>query len=98
MERSGTQREPEGRRPGVFVALEGPDGAGKTTQAAQLVTWLAARGVDVVACREPGGTPLGERLRAILLHRDEVAVGLRAEMLLYMASRAQLVEDVIRPA
>jgi dTMP kinase len=84
--------------PGRLVALEGPDGSGKTTQAAALVAWLRGRGHDVVACREPGGTALGERLRAILLDRSDVPIGLRAEMLLYMASRAQLVEEVIRPA
>ncbi len=56
------------------------------------------RGLEVVTCRDPGGTALGERLREILLARDTVAISLRAEMLLYMASRAQLVEEVIAPA
>src|SRR4051812_45571444 len=83
---------------GLFLALDGPDGGGKTTQAATLAAWLRARGLDVVACREPGGTPLGERLRDLLLDRETVPLTLRAEMLLYMASRAQLVEQVIRPA
>jgi dTMP kinase len=86
------------RRPGLFLALDGPDGGGKTTQAARLVEWLRSQGREVVACRDPGGTPLGDRLRAILLDRSADRVSLRAEMLLYMASRAQLVEDVIRPA
>lgn len=84
--------------PGLFIALEGPDGSGKTTQAARLVDWLRGLGREVVACRDPGGTPLGDRLRSILLDRDGALIGLRAEMLLYMASRAQLVEEVIRPA
>jgi dTMP kinase len=84
--------------PGCFIALEGPDGSGKTTQAAGLATWLETLGHRVVACREPGGTDLGDRLRQILLGRSALAIGLRAEMLLYMASRAQLVEQVIRPA
>ena len=86
------------RHPGLFVALEGPDGSGKTTQAARLVAWLASTGRDVVACREPGGTALGERLRSILLDRSDVVIGMRAEMLLFMSSRAQLVEEVIRPS
>src|SRR4051794_16990299 len=83
---------------GRFFALDGPDGGGKTTQAARLAHWLREMGRDVVACREPGGTPLGERLREILLDRDAAPPALRAEMLLYMASRAQLVAEVIRPA
>lgn len=93
-----TKPETPSPRRGLFLALDGPDGGGKTTQAARLVDWLRGRGLDVVACRDPGGTALGDRLRAILLDRSEMAIGLRAEMLTYMASRAQLVEEVIRPA
>lgn len=85
-------------RPGVFLCLDGPDGGGKTTQATLLAEWLRTRGFDVVACRDPGGTALGDRLRAILLDRSTAHLSLRAEMLLYMASRAQLVEEIIRPA
>jgi dTMP kinase len=84
--------------PGLFVALEGPDGSGKTTQAARLAIWLESIGREVVPCREPGGTALGERLRSILLDRSHLTIGMRAEMLLFMSSRAQLVEEVIRPA
>jgi dTMP kinase len=84
--------------PGFFVSLDGPDGGGKTTQAARLVQWLLGEGREVVACRDPGGTPLGERVRAILVDRQTVHFGLKCEMLLFMASRAQLVEEVIRPA
>jgi dTMP kinase len=83
---------------GLFFVLDGPDGGGKTLQAAWLAASLRARGHEVVACRDPGGTPLGDRLRALLLARDSVHLGMRAEMLLYMASRAQLVDEVIRPA
>lgn len=83
---------------GVFLCLEGPDGAGKSTQAARLVETLQRLGLGVVSCRDPGGTPLGDRLRSLLLDRDSVPMGMRAEMLLYMASRAQMVEQVIRPA
>lgn len=85
-------------RPGLFLCLDGPDGGGKTTQATFLAEWLRARGFDVVACRDPGGTSLGDRLRTILLDRSTTHLSLRAEMLLYMASRAQLVEEIIRPA
>src|SRR5512142_72857 len=83
---------------GLFLSLDGPDGGGKTTQAARLAAWLRARRLEVVACRDPGGTALGDRLRQILLDRATAHLALRAEMLLYMASRAQLVEEVIRPA
>jgi dTMP kinase len=84
--------------PGFFFVLDGPDGGGKTTQSHRLAAWLRSRGLDVVTCRDPGGTALGERTRAILLARGAVSISLRAEMLLYMASRAQLVEEVIAPA
>ena len=83
---------------GRFLVLDGPDGGGKSTQAALLADWLRGRGLEVLTCRDPGGTPLGDRLRAILLDRDSVPVSMRAEMLLYQASRAQLVEETIRPA
>jgi dTMP kinase len=89
-------RRPPGR--GLFLTLDGPDGGGKTTQAASLAAWLRARGLEVVACRDPGGTNLGDQLRQILLDRATTHLALRAEMLLYMAGRAQLVEEVIRPA
>jgi dTMP kinase len=84
--------------PGLFLTLDGPDGGGKTTQVARLADWLRARGRAVVTCREPGGTALGEGLRRILFDRATVHLTIRAEMFLFMASRAQLVEEVIRPA
>jgi dTMP kinase len=84
--------------PGLFLVLDGPDGGGKTTQAERLARWLRERGFDVVTCRDPGGTALGDRLRSILQDRVTVPLSMRSEMLLYMASRAQLVEDVIAPA
>jgi dTMP kinase len=83
---------------GLFLTLDGPDGGGKTTQAARLADWLRARGFEVVTCRDPGGTAIGERIRPIILERASGHLALRAEMLLYMACRAQLVEEVIRPA
>ncbi len=87
-----------GTRSGRLIALEGPDGGGKTTQAERLVAWLRTIVPDVVACRDPGGTLLGSQLRHLLLDRSATTIGMRAEMLLYMASRAQLVEEVIAPA
>lgn len=82
----------------MFFSFDGIDGAGKSTQVRLLEESLRARGLEVVTCRDPGSTPLGERIRDVLLTNDGVPIGRRSEMLLYMASRAQLVEDVIRPA
>lgn len=80
-----------------FIVLDGIDGTGKSTQSRLLVEWLHARGVAAVRCADPGGTPLGDELRAILLgHRHDVS--LRAEAMLFMASRAELVERIIRPS
>ena len=80
----------------MFVSFEGIDGSGKTTQAELLQVRLRSDGVDVVATREPGGTELGEHVRELVLHGGHVAPW--AEALLYAASRAQHVEEVIRPA
>jgi dTMP kinase len=82
----------------MFVSLEGLDGVGKSTQARLLAERLRAAGHEVVECREPGGTPLGERLRSLVLDHGDWDVGPRAEALLFAASRAQLVADVITPA
>jgi dTMP kinase len=81
----------------VFISFEGLDGCGKTTQAALLAEAAAAAGREVVPVREPGGTAPGERVRAILLD-PAVEIEPWAEALLYAAARAQLVEEVIRPA
>jgi len=83
---------------GRFIVLEGPDGAGKSLQAARLATALRAMGNSVTLTREPGGTPLGERIRAILLARDEVPRSPASQALLFNAARRQLVSDVIGPA
>lgn len=85
-------------RRGLFVSVDGGDGVGKSTQLDLLLPWLRECGHDVAACRDPGSTPLGEAIRQIVLHRHDLAIHRRAEMLLYMAARAQLVEEVIRPA
>jgi dTMP kinase len=80
----------------MFVTFEGLDGSGKSTQAELLRARLEADGVDVVSTREPGGTELGEGIRDLVLHGGHV--GPWAEALLYVAARAQLVDEVIRPA
>ena len=80
-----------------LIVLEGPEGAGKTTQLRMLAEWLAAAVHPVVAVREPGGTPLGDEIRRLLLDTKSDIVP-RAESLLFMASRAQLIEREITPA
>jgi dTMP kinase len=98
--RRSDQTQPRGQKhPGWFIAIEGGDGAGKSTQIAALATWLRKRGFEVVTTREPGGTEVGARLREILLHaRDQGPVGARAEALLFAADRAEHIEKVVRPA
>jgi dTMP kinase len=83
--------------PGRLIAFEGVEGAGKSTQLELLRRQLEGRGREVVVTREPGGTPVGERVRALLLD-PEVEIHPRAEALLFAAARAELVERVIRPA
>jgi len=82
----------------VFVSLDGMDGTGKSTQLGLVADWLRRAGRDVVTCRDPGSTSLGEAIRKILLDGRDTPISRTAEMLLYMAARAQLVADVIRPA
>jgi dTMP kinase len=81
----------------LFLSLDGLDGTGKSTQCRLLEDWLRARGLDVVRCAEPGGTGLGDRLRQMLLTQEHDFEPM-AEALLFMASRAELLERVIRPA
>jgi len=81
----------------MFFAFDGLDGTGKTTQMNLFIEWLRAAGRDVVTCVDPGTTPLGEALRAILLGHHH-RIDRTAEMLLFMAARAQMVDEVIRPA
>jgi dTMP kinase len=82
----------------MFFCFDGADGVGKSTQVEAFCDWLRRRGHDVVACRDPGSTRVGEAVRRILLEEHSVPMCRRSEMLLYMAARAQLVQEVIRPA
>ncbi|WP_268220396.1 dTMP kinase [Streptomyces sp. EMB24] len=83
---------------GFFIALEGGDGAGKSTQAEALADWIRSKGHEVVLTREPGATPVGKRLRSILLDVSSAGLSHRAEALLYAADRAEHVDTVVRPA
>ena len=83
---------------GRFITLEGIEGAGKSTVAQVVSEWLAARGITARVTREPGGTPLAERVRKIVLERGAEAVSPRAETLLMFAARSIHVENLIRPA
>ena len=85
---------------GRFITLEGPEGSGKTTAARHLAAWLRDRGVATVLTHEPGGTPLGDEIRRIVLHARDMSDDLdpRADALLFAAGRAQHVARVIRPA
>jgi dTMP kinase len=80
----------------MFITFEGPDFSGKSTQAALLVEWLRGEGHEVIATREPGGTPIGEAIRDVVLHGLEM--GAWAEAALFASARAEHVERVIRPA
>jgi dTMP kinase len=82
----------------MFITLEGPEGAGKTTQLRALADYLRGCGYDVVTTREPGGTAIGDQIRHVLHDTANVAMSPTAEVLLYAASRAQLVAEVIQPA
>jgi dTMP kinase len=85
---------------GRFITVEGPDGSGKTTAARHLAEWLRSRAVDVLLTQEPGGTPLGDEVRRLVLHMRGVsdALDTRADALLYAAARAQHTARVILPA
>ena len=83
---------------GVFITLEGPEGAGKSTHGRRLAAWLKRQGRKVLLTREPGGTAIGQRLRTILLDRKSGAMDPMVELCLYEASRAILVRQVIAPA
>ncbi|MDR3109147.1 MAG: dTMP kinase [Planctomycetaceae bacterium] len=82
----------------MFITIDGGDGCGKSTQLKLLEKRLSDCGHNVVTCYDPGCTPLGERVREILLHGHELEIATRTEMFLFMAARSQLVEEIIRPA
>jgi len=84
--------------PGLFITFEGGEGSGKTTLLKALLTHLRSTGRDALETRDPGGTPIGKQIRALLLDRENTRMVPAAELLLYEASRAQLVHEVIRPA
>ena len=83
---------------GIFITFEGLDGSGKSTQIARLTETLGARGLDVMATREPGGTGIGQRIRSILLDSETAALSPLAELALMFADRAQHIDEVIEPA
>ena len=83
---------------GKFITFEGGEGSGKTTQIKLAADWLRERGIPVLATAEPGGTPLGRKIREILLNRGSCAIGAEAELLLFAAARAQHVRETILPA
>ena len=81
----------------LFISLEGPDGGGKSTHARLLGEHLQAHGFDVLNVREPGGTPIGDQIRSVLMTLDNKSMSPETEFLLFSASRAQLVREIIRP-
>lgn len=81
-----------------FLVFDGPDGSGKSTQFRRFINWARNEGAKVTELREPGGTPIGERIREVLLDVAHEEMTVTCEMLLYMASRAQIVEEVVQPA
>lgn len=88
----------DSKYPGLFISFEGIDGAGKSTQIQKLVAYLEAQGHSVVATREPGGTRLGEGIRALLLDKTYANMDVHTELLLVLAARKQHLEEMIVPA
>jgi len=82
----------------MFITLDGGDGCGKSTQIRRLAEKLQSQGHEVVCCRDPGSTPLGDAVRTLLLNRHELSIADLTEALLFMAARSQLLHEVIRPA
>lgn len=82
----------------MFISIDGGDGSGKSTQIALLAEYFRARGDSVLICRDPGSTPLGEVIRDILLNSKNLSIADLSELFLFMTARAQMVEELIRPA
>lgn len=82
----------------MFITLEGPEGSGKTSQLPALAAYLRDSGFDVVVTREPGGTAVGDQIREILMNLENISIVPRTEILLFLAARAQHVDELIRPA
>ena len=82
----------------MFITLEGPEGSGKTSQLPALAVYLREAGYEVVVTREPGGTAVGDQIREVLMNLKNVSIVPRTEILLFLAARAQHVEELIRPA
>lgn len=83
---------------GLFISIEGPDGSGKSTQIALLRTYLEQQGYSVLETRDPGGTKISEQIRSVILNRENKEMSHMTELLLYTAARAQMVDELIRPA
>ena len=84
--------------PGIFISIEGLDGCGKSTQVSMLSKWLEEMGRSVLSIREPGGCPISEKIRDILLDKSHVEMDPKTELLLYFAARSQLISEMIKPA
>ena len=82
----------------MFFVFDGVDGAGKSTQLEMFVNWLQCQDHDVVTCKDPGSTELGERLRSVLLGKHDIPISMLAEMMLFTTARTQLVQQIIKPA
>lgn len=82
----------------MFIVFDGVDGAGKSTQLEMFIQWLGDQGNDVVTCKDPGSTELGEKIRNLLLGKHEIPISMRTEMMMFTTARTQLIEQIVRPA
>ena len=82
----------------MFFVFDGVDGAGKSTQLEMFVDWLHKQNHDVVTCKDPGSTELGEQLRTVLLGKHETPISMRAEMMMFTTARTQLIQQIVKPA